>query len=69
MAPTSRVEGAGYKFHDYYSVFDMEPPYVDLADWPSSPYSWVEEREATWSRPGIDDLRAGLLEALRGSGI
>ena len=69
VEPSSQVEGAGYKFRDYYSVFDMEPPRVKLADWPSAPWPWVEEREATWARTGIDDLRAGLLDALRGSGI
>ena len=69
VAPTTKVEGAGYKFRDYYSVFDMEPPRTTLADWPTEPWSRVEEHEAAWARPGIDDVRAGLVDALRQSGV
>ncbi len=69
VAPTSTVEGAGYKFRDHYSVFDMEPPRATLEGWAEDPWPRVEEHEAAWSRPGLDDLRAGLLDALRHSGI
>jgi hypothetical protein len=69
VEPTTRVEGAGYKFRDYYSLFDMEPPCASLADWPADPWARVAEHEAAWRRPGIDALRAGLLDALRHAGL
>ena len=69
VEPTASVEGSGYKFRDYYSVFDLEPPSARLQDWAINPWVVALEHEAAWKRPGLDDLRGGLLDALRHTGL
>ena len=58
---SDRVVGSGYKFRDYlanYGITEVVP--VSLPP-PSRSASFAESIGNQWQRPGIDDIRSGLL--------
>lgn len=58
---SDKVEGNNFKFHDYYSVFDMESPeYTDLD---SLNLERIAGIKSNYSRPGLHEVQQSLIDA------
>jgi len=59
----SRVEGAGFKFRDYYSVFGLEPEPLVLR--PRATLAGLIESVPPFVRPGIEEIKDELRRVMR----
>ena len=58
---SDKVEGNNFKFHDYYSVFDMAQP--EFSDLDSLTMEKIERVAAAYSRPGLQEAQKALTES------
>lgn len=56
---SDKVEGNNFKFHDYYSVFDIAQP--AFSDLDSLTLEKIEKIAAAYSRPGLQDAQKALI--------